>query len=133
MASENILIGGGSGMIGTALSEKLLNQGFNVRILSRNPDPEGSVKQYYWNPSSSKIDDKAFKDIDYIINLTGENISGKRWTKKQKEIIENSRIHSTELLFKYISKHQVNLKAYISASAIGYYGTFNSDKILTDR
>jgi uncharacterized protein (TIGR01777 family) len=129
---EKILIGGGSGFIGKALSEKLTSEGYDINIFTRNPDQDSPYKLFYWNPPENFADDKAFEGISCIINLTGENISGKRWSKKQKEKIEKSRKESTELFRQKINDHKLNIKKYISSSAIGYYGTFNSEKIFKE-
>jgi uncharacterized protein (TIGR01777 family) len=128
----NILIGGGTGLIGSALAERLTEKGHHVRMLSRDPKRQSKYERFFWDPSTGEIDENAFIDTDMIINLTGENISDKRWTDKQKQIIENSRVQSTNLLYTFIKKKDIKLKAFISASAIGYYGTYNSEKILTE-
>jgi uncharacterized protein len=131
---QKILITGGSGLIGKQLSKKLADKSYEIRILGRQKiQPDNFPYQYYsWDINQEIIDTKALENIDYVINLTGENISEKRWTKEQKLLIERSRVNSTKLLYKVCNENNTWPKAFISSSAIGYYGTFNSEKILTE-
>ena len=129
---KNILIAGGSGLIGNELVKKLNEKNFETIILSRNKLKVDNKTIFYWNPDKDEIDINAFENVDTIINLTGENISTKRWTNSQKLIIEKSRTESTNLLFETVKSNNSQVKTYISASAIGFYGTYNSDKIFTE-
>ncbi len=134
MKKETVLITGGSGLIGHALANRLQNKGYEIRILSRkrNNNDASPFKNYYWNINDYTMDASALKEVDFIVHLAGENISEKKWTKKQKIIIEDSRVKSAELLYKTCYENNLWPKAFISSSAIGYYGTFTSDKILTE-
>jgi uncharacterized protein len=129
-----VLITGGSGLIGKAISEKLHSQNYEIRILGREEKKSSNAPFFcfHWNVDKEIIDIKALENIDYIIHLAGENISKKRWTNEQKQVIENSRVNSTKLIFKACQKSNSWPKAFISSSAIGYYGTFNSEQILTE-
>ncbi len=127
---KNILIAGGTGFIGRELTKMLLKKGYNISILSRRLIKDSNIKYFHWNPSQQIVDVSAFEEIDYIINLSGENIGNKRWTKRQKERIKRSRTDSIKLLTKHIDKY--NIKAIISASAIGYYGTKTTPILFTE-
>lgn len=127
-----ILIGGGTGLVGQALSKKLSEEGYEINILTRNIKKSGPYNLFYWNPLQNEIDLNAFEGVDRIINLSGENISKKRWSKKQREIIEKSRVLSTELLRRSIKDLNLKPIVYISSSAIGYYGTYTSKKIFNE-
>ena len=124
---QNILIAGGSGLIGKALSEKLQAKGFNVRTLGRKAN-QLLPNHFTWDIDKQEIDKSAFSDVDYIINLSGAGIADKRWTKNRKAELLNSRINSTRLLFNTIKKRKLKLKAYIGASAVGFYGAITSEK-----
>lgn len=128
----SVLITGGSGLIGKYLTSLLLNEGYNVVHLSRHANGIGKVKVFRWDPSQEYIDPEAFKDIDYLIHLSGANIGEKRWSVSRKEEIIRSRVDSANLLFRTISKNNHKLKAFITASAVGYYGSQNSERILTE-
>ncbi|WP_185146625.1 TIGR01777 family oxidoreductase [Chryseobacterium sp.] len=125
----NILITGGTGLIGKALVKKLRENQHNVRVLTRKKTDQ--TDEFYWNPEKEFIDDKAFENLDSIIHLAGANISG-RWTEDYKKELFSSRIGTADLLRSYCKKHAVSLKSFISASGINFYGTFTSDQILDE-
>lgn len=125
----NVLITGASGFIGQSLVEKLRERNHHVRVLTRgNPTQEN---EFRWNPNEEFIDEKAFENLDAMIHLAGANIS-KRWTKKYKKELFESRINTAYLLKKYCQKKNIHLKAFISASGVIGYGTCASDKILDE-
>lgn len=129
---ETVLICGGSGLIGSSLIEKLKDEGFNVAIFSRKVLNRPDIKVFQWDTENGKIDIEALRGADYIINLSGAGIGESRWTKKRKQQIIDSRVKTTNLIFRNIKGNANKLKAFISASAIGYYGTVTSDKIFTE-
>ena len=129
LRGKKVLIAGGSGLVGTTLCKKLKRLGAKVAILSRDNDSESSHKVFVWDLKRKTIDPKAIKWADYIINLAGAGIADERWTKERKKAILNSRIKTTALLYEQVKKSRKKLKAYISASAIGYYGMEISEKI----
>ena len=121
-----ILITGGTGMIGKALTEALLEKNYKIIVLSRDPDKHqpvpGNLSYAGWDISSQTIDKDAIARADYIIHLAGAGIADKRWTKKRKQEILDSRVKSSELLAKTVQEIPNKIKAVISASAIGWYG-----------
>jgi len=125
-----ILLVGGTGLIGSFLKNKLIEEGYSVNILSRRKSKDSQT--FLWNNDEEYIDIAAFKGVSGIINLTGANIAEGRWTEKRKEILYNSRILSTRLLFETIKKNKVALDFFINSSATGYYGTKKSTKILKE-
>ena len=129
---ETILIAGGAGLIGTNLSGKLKEKGYNVLLLSRKSKRGNSYSVYSWNPDKSEIENEALKRADYIINLAGAGIGDKRWTKKRRELILDSRVKTSELIFNKIQETGKKPKAFITASGIGYYGADTSEKIFSE-
>ncbi len=129
---SSVLIAGGSGLIGRYLTSSLLARGYKVSHLSRNANQFGRVRVYRWDPGKQIIDPGVFEGIDCIINLAGENLGEKRWTSNRKEAIISSRVESTRFLYETISKNEIPINTFISASAIGYYGTKITDKIYTE-
>lgn len=119
-----ILITGGTGLIGTALSKVLISKGHEVIILSRGQSATGEIGYSiaHWDPEKQVIDVAAVQKADYIINLAGAGIADKRWTQKRKQEIIDSRVKSGELLVKTLKENTNKVKAMISASAIGWYG-----------
>ena len=129
---KTVLIAGGSGEIGKYLSKVLLEKGFKVSLLSRRRRLLDKISTFTWNVEKGEIDERAIKSADYIINLTGANIGEKRWSSKRKNEILDSRVESTKLLFKKVQELNKQLDAFITASAVGYYGLNTSDEIFTE-
>ncbi len=142
-----VLITGGTGMIGTALSRHLLSEGYNVIILSRNPREtavqhdlgterrifrsSGNLFYSRWDIDKMSIDPTALKEADYVIHLAGAGVADKRWTESRKKEILESRTRSSALLLKCLQNNPNKVKAVISASAIGWYGPDNG-KVFTE-
>lgn len=128
---QRILISGGSGLVGTRLSELLKEKGHEVVHLSRNPT-KGTYPSFQWDVKKQTIDAEAIKNTDVIIHLAGASVAGKRWNEAWKKEIYDSRIDSTKLLFNAVKEHNPKLKQFISASAIGYYGMDSGSTLMTE-
>lgn len=126
---SKVLITGGTGLVGSRLTELLLEKNHEVVILSRNPKEQNEFK---WDIKNDFIDDKAFENIDYIIHLAGAGIADERWSDKRKKVIIDSRVETANLLFKKVKELNLNLKGFVSASGSGYYGAVTSDKIFKE-
>lgn len=109
-------------MIGSGLTRLLLENGYAVVHLSRKEDKSGEVEAYKWDYKTNEIDPEAFKGVDYIIHLAGANIGEKKWTRERKKELKDSRVKTAELLFDHVQSNSIEIKGFISASAIGYYG-----------
>jgi len=129
---ETILISGGTGIVGTYLCKKLLDKGYHVAILSRVSRQGTDIPTYAWDVDKNEIEKEAIETADYIIHLAGTNIGDKRWTAKRRQLIIDSRVKSGQLILDNIKENKHKLKAFITASAIGYYGTITSDKIFCE-
>ena len=116
-----VLIGGGSGLLGSRLSQLLKERDYEVIHLSRKEDLNKPFPRYKWDLKKGLIDPRAVEKADYVINLAGAGIADKRWSDARKRLIIESRVKST-LLLKEAFAERKKLKAFISASAIGYYG-----------
>lgn len=128
----NVLITGGSGLIGTHLTLMLMSKGYHVAHLSRSPSPDSSVTTYKWDIATGYIDPMALDFADVIVHLAGAGVADKKWTEKRKKEILNSRTQSTRLLFDRISEGKYNIKKFVSASAIGYYGMDTGSQWITE-
>ncbi|HZE85992.1 MAG TPA: TIGR01777 family oxidoreductase [Puia sp.] len=126
-----ILITGGTGMIGTALSELLLEKGYEVILLSRNPGSGRSrlvatshlcIREARWDPEKSYIDPACIAEADHIIHLAGAGVADKRWSTKRKKEIVDSRTLSGTLIVKALQEIPNKVRTVVSASAIGWYG-----------
>jgi len=125
---ETILITGGTGMIGTALSKLLIAKGYKVILLSRSANVNKPSKNNsggslaHWNPVEQEVDRSAIEQADYIINLAGAGVADKRWTKKRKKEISDSRVQSGNMIVKALTEIPNKVKLVVNASAIGWYG-----------
>ena len=128
----NILITGGTGLIGKRLTDLLIEKGHSVSILSRSKKQSDKATFYTWDIANQQIEKEAIKNADVIVHLAGANVGEGRWTSKRKKEIIDSRVKSGNLLFETVKKHNPKLKAFISSSAIGYYGMTTTDKIFSE-
>ena len=115
---ERIAITGSSGLIGTALVGHLKSEGHTVQRLVRRAPV--AVDEVTWDPHTGYVDLSALEGVDAIIHLAGEPVDGKRWSKKFKAEILNSRLLGTTTIAKAVA--EVKPDVFISASAIGWYG-----------
>ena len=129
-----LLLSGCTGFIGKELIKQLKAKNFSLIILSRNPDKYSYLKDKnttvsYWDGTSIDSILNPIEDTDAIINLAGEPIVNKRWSKTQKELILTSRIKPTQTIVKALSQANKKSKVLINASAVGYYGDTKSNNI----
>ncbi|MFI5187346.1 MAG: TIGR01777 family oxidoreductase [Chitinophagales bacterium] len=120
-----ILITGGTGLIGTALTKVLLNKGYDVIILTRSAEKSSSTPRLSyakWDIEKQTIDAGVITKADHIVHLAGAGVAAKRWTTKRKREIADSRTKSSALLVKALKENANNVKTIISSSAIGWYG-----------
>lgn len=134
---QKIAVSGTSGFIGSSLVSFLTLKGYHVCRLVRDNctvrrSPSPSSHEILWDPQKGVIDSASLEGIDAIINLAGENITGKRWTRERKEIIKKSRVDGTLLLSKTIAALKTQPKVFISASAVGYYGNRGEEVLNED-
>jgi hypothetical protein len=132
LVNQNILITGGSGMIGTRLTQLLTQRGYSVSHLGRTARHDG-VKTYLWDIHKRTIDRSALATADAVVHLAGANVGEKRWTKKRKRDILQSRLESTELLYQELRKGKHNVMTLVSASAVGYYGSGRDQYYFTEK
>ena len=128
----NILITGGTGLIGTALKESLQEKGHQITIVSRNPQqivPGARLISWDLDPLITELE-----GTDAVVNLAGASLAGNnpldmRWTKIRRREIINSRIKAGETLCVALEKAQQKPEILIQASAIGYYGNIGKDQV----
>lgn len=119
---SKVLISGGSGLVGTKLTEILIEKGYKVAILStRKKFSHKNAEVFYWNIEKEEIEEAAFENTEHIIHLAGAGVADSRWTESRKKEIYDSRIDTTKLFYKYLSSKKYNVKTFISTSAIGIY------------
>lgn len=124
----NILITGGSGLLGQRLTQQLQAAGHEVVWLGRSGRNK-KVKTAVWNPAKGIIDQDAVNAADAIIHLVGANVAAEKWTARYKRVIIDSREQSGQLLVSAIKKRSRPLSVFVSASATGWYGLITDDRM----
>ena len=128
-----VIIAGGSGLIGRALTQHLCAQGYEVVVLSRLPykvkDLPAGADVAGWDGSSSEGWDHLVDGAHAVVNLAGEGIASKRWTYAQKRRLRDSRIQSTHGIVAAIRAASRKPAALLQASAVGYYGNTADEEV----
>jgi uncharacterized protein len=130
---ETILMTGASGFIGQHLSLLLREKGYRVLMLSRNFHQSLKEDHFLWNPATGSLDPEALKQADHLIHLAGTGIGDRRWTTLRKQEIWESRINTCQGLLQKTIEVGAHLKTFVSASAVGFYGTKVSEKAFTEK
>jgi uncharacterized protein (TIGR01777 family) len=125
-----VLISGGSGLVGVALTDSLRADGHSVCHLVR-PGGKAAPGDVQWNPLSALVDVPAMEGYDAMVNLNGASIAGGRWTSKRKTILRSSRVDSTRVLVDALSHLRQPPRVFVCASATGYYGN-RGDEVLKE-
>lgn len=114
------VVSGASGFIGTALVRMLRADGEDVVTLVRGTPSDEHERR--WNPQRHEIDPGALDGADVVVNLSGAGIGDRRWTDERKRLILASRVESTTTLADEIARRDDRPGAWLSGSAVGYYG-----------
>lgn len=127
-----ILITGGTGLIGSHLVPRLLETGHDITVVTRSPEAargKFDPRVTLWKG----LNDHANLDgFDAVINLAGEPIANKRWTEAQKQRLCQSRWQVTERLVEMFKASQTPPSVLISGSAAGYYGDLGEVVVTED-
>lgn len=144
-----IVVAGGTGFIGNALMRRLNEAQYETVLLTRNPDRKdsapfgsapagrsfgrhravGAAKAVAWDARSKGAWASELNGAQAVINLTGESIAGKRWTKTQKDRIVLSRVDSTRALVDAMKNLSARPRVFVSSSAVGYYGNVDEGDV----
>lgn len=121
---QTVLITGGTGMIGKALTTLFLEKGYKVIVLTRKDKISRRLNVSFakWDIEKGMIDASAIQAANIIVHLAGEGVADKRWSVKRKQAIVDSRVQSGNLLRKALNENQHQVNTFIAASAIGWYG-----------
>ncbi len=124
-----ILLIGGTGFIGQAVSRYFKSSAVPVFVLTRNPKEEN---HRFWDPQNKEVEGESLKNITHIINLNGAGIAEKRWTPSRKRELYSSRIEATAYLFELTETHCPMLQHYIGVSGINAFG-FSEGKTFQEK
>ena len=125
---EVVLITGANGNLAKQLTT-MLEGVFQIKLLSRTPKLSN---EYLWDIDKQYIDPNGLKDVDHIIHLSGASIAAKRWSVKRKREIYSSRIDTGKLILSELQKSGQTVQSFVSASAVGYYGSLTLDCVLNE-
>jgi len=120
---HHILIAGGTGLIGSRLTQLLTANGHKVSYLSRKPGNYHGITAYKWDPAKGMMDSKALDTVTHIVSLAGESIANGRWTKEFKEKVITSRLQAAKTIRNALLNNEHEVEAIVAASAIGFYGS----------
>jgi uncharacterized protein (TIGR01777 family) len=125
---KNVLIAGGSGLVGRRLCTLLMEKGYQVGILSRSErqDKHG-IRYFQWNPGLGTVEETAISWAQVIINLAGEGIADQRWTTARKKVITQSRVDANMTLLGACQSAGQWPEVYLSAGGMNYYGDSGSN------
>lgn len=118
----NILITGGTGFIGRALTAELLNRGHTITVLTRNTTKARRRLPKACEVITTLADYQPSPTIDAIVNLAGEPIANARWTPARKQRLRDSRLGVTQDILAFIARSEKKPGVLVSGSAVGYYG-----------
>jgi uncharacterized protein (TIGR01777 family) len=134
-----VVIAGGTGIIGRALAPGFAEDGHNVIVLSRNPAAtksasSDSVRYAQWDTGDLGAWSELVDGSDVVINFAGDNLAGdrflpSRWTGAKKQILRESRLDTGAAIARAITAAKVKPRALIQASAVGYYGPRRSEEV----
>ena len=131
----NVTLTGATGLLGTAIVNRLLERGDAVTVLSRDPDRAraalGDVEAHAWRPLQEPAPAAALSGREAVVHLAGENVA-QRWTDESRNAIRDSREIGTRNLVAGIAAAEPRPAALVSASAVGYYGPRGDERVTED-
>ncbi len=130
---KKVLITGGTGLIGTRLTQLLLERNYEVVLLSRSKSDIPNVSVFQYDIKKKYIQSGAFEGVTHLIHLAGAGVADKRWTDDRKKEIITSRTETIALIFDYLKVHHHPLKSFVSASGSSYYGENTGDTKQTEK
>lgn len=129
-----IIVSGSSGLVGAALVDSLRSEGHSIGRLVRSGSvstADATSKMIRWEPPTGSIDLPSMEAADAVVHLAGASVAGGRWTAARKQVLRRSRVEATRHLVAGLTQLKEKPRAFVSASAIGYYGN-RGDEILTE-
>ena len=127
-----VAVSGSTGLVGSALVEKLVSDGYEVVRLVRPTTRSANPGDIRWDPKTGAIDQAALEGVDAVVHLAGETISALRWTRDKRRRIRESRVRGTDTLARAIAGLSRKPTVLVCAGATGYYGD-RGDEVLDER
>lgn len=133
--TKKVLITGGTGLVGTALTALLVEKGYSVTILTRDKkltSLHSKITYSYWDINNGIIDKEEVLSANYIVHLAGAGIADKPWSAKRKKAILDSRVAPIKLIYNSLKNNAHQLNAFISASGVGFYGAITTNTVFDE-
>ncbi len=133
--TKKVLITGGTGLVGTALTELLVEKDYAVTILTRDKNltsKHPNIAYSYWDINKGIIDKEELLSANYMVHLAGAGIADKPWSEQRKKEILDSRVKPIKLIYNILKNNPNQLKAFVSASGVGYYGAITTNTIFAE-
>src|SRR6185436_1175324 len=128
----DVVISGGSGLIGSALTRSLEADGHRVARLARPQSKANSGSSIAWDPQAGTIDASALEGTDVVVNLAGAGIGDKKWTPARKQEVLDSRLRATGLLARTVAGLADPPTVFVFGSAVGYYGNRGDERLIEE-
>jgi uncharacterized protein (TIGR01777 family) len=128
----DVVISGGTGLIGSALTRSLEADGHRVARLTRPQTKARTGDTVAWDPVAGTIDAAALDGVDLVVNFAGAGIGDKKWTPARKQEVVDSRLRSTGLLARTVAGLANPPAVFVSASGVGYYGNRGDERLTED-
>lgn len=125
--SRRLLVTGGTGLVGSRLVAALVAGGDDVVVTSRQPRTIPGATTVRWDPATDPLEPAVYAGCAAVINLAGEPVGDKRWTRAQKDRIRTSRVGVTDRIATIV--RDAGIPVLINASAVGYYGPHGDEVI----
>src|SRR5690606_16202370 len=121
-----IAITGSSGLIGSALTQRLRGDGHEVVEMHRGARSDARA---VWNPAEGWVREGALDGIDAVVNLGGASIGAGRWTEARKRVLRESRIEATRVLVDHLREHDIRPSVFVQASGVDVYGDRGEERL----
>ncbi len=132
--SERVIVAGGTGFVGRALTRHLAGAGYEPIVLTRGASRQGVKDEpglVRWDGLSCEGWSQQLEDSVAVVNLAGEGLGGCRWSRAKKQAIRQSRLQATEAIVEGLRRTRNRPDVLVQVSAVGYYGS-RGDEILSE-
>lgn len=130
--AQNILITGGTGLVGSLLTPELQQKGHIISLLGRSKKANSPIPNFTWDYTKDHLEEGALEGVDTIVHLAGAGVADNKWTTNRKAVILESRTQTSHLLYKRLKEGNHTVKTIVAASAIGIYGSDTGNAILKE-